>query len=112
VSLYQVVSGSSCGSSTPGVPGRRLPTTCKLSLIRDLLDQLKCAQRELKEVTVTIAVSRLRALRSAAIERYLLDEMNKLHMSLKCEYFSKPLGPRVCSDDCVDSLPLLCRCMS
>jgi hypothetical protein len=100
-----VVSGSSCGSSTPGVPGRRLPTTCKLSLIRDLLDQLKCAQRELKEVMVTIAVSRLRALRSAAIERYLLDEMNKLHMSLKCEYFSKPLGPRVCSDDCVDSLP-------
>jgi hypothetical protein len=44
VSLYQVDGGSSSGSSTADVLGRHVPTTSELSLIRDLRDQLKCAQ--------------------------------------------------------------------
>jgi hypothetical protein len=92
VSSYQKVRGSPSGSSAASALDRHVPSADKLSVIRNLGDQLKHVQQELKEMTTTTAVSQLR---SATIEHYLLDKMNSLTKALNCEYLSDPPSLRV-----------------
>jgi hypothetical protein len=74
------------------MPERRVPSAGELSLIRDLRDQLKNVRQELKEVIALVAVSRSKALKAMAAERYLLSEVESIGKSLKCKYLSKPLS--------------------
>jgi hypothetical protein len=74
--------GSSTGVSTAGVIERRVPSAGELSPIRDLRDQLKKAQQEMKEITAHVAVSRSKASQAATTERYLLCEIDSIGKSL------------------------------
>jgi hypothetical protein len=56
VPSYQIVGGSSSGTSTIGAPERHALSSGELSLICNLRDQLKNVWQELKEVTTLVAV--------------------------------------------------------
>jgi hypothetical protein len=82
---YEVAGRSSAGGSSVVVAERRAPSIGKLSLIRDLRDQLKRAQQEVKRFTSLVDVARLKASLAGATERYLLNEIESLVKTLKCE---------------------------
>jgi hypothetical protein len=71
--------------STSGAIERRTPSSGKLSLIRSLRDQLQNTQRQLKVVTANVNVALSKASHAADCEKFLLDEIENLGKSLKCE---------------------------
>jgi hypothetical protein len=77
--LYEMV------GSTSGAIERRVPSSGKLSLIRSLHDQLQNTQRQLKVVTAKVDVALLKASHAADCGKFLLDEIENLGKSLKCE---------------------------
>jgi hypothetical protein len=72
--------------STSGAPERRMPSSGELSLIRSLRDQLQTTQRQLKVVTAKVDVALSKASHAADCEKFLLDEVESLGKSLKCEF--------------------------
>jgi hypothetical protein len=80
-----------------------VPSAGELSLIRDLRDQLRRAQQEVKWITAHVDVARSKASQAAVAERYLLSEIDSLGKSLKCEYSSIAGSAFVLSaiDDCL-----------
>jgi hypothetical protein len=72
-------------SSTSGAIQRRTPSSGKLSLIRSLRDQLQNTQCQLKVVTAKVDVALSKASHAADCEKFLLDEIENLRKSLKCE---------------------------
>jgi hypothetical protein len=70
---------------TPGATERRTPSSGELSLIRSLRDQLQTTQRQLKVVTAKVDVALSKASHAADCEKFLLDEIESLGKSLKCE---------------------------
>jgi hypothetical protein len=72
-------------SSTSGAVQRRTPSSGKLSLIRSLHDQLQNTQCQLKVVTAKVDVALSKASHAANCEKFLLDEIENLGKSLKCE---------------------------
>jgi hypothetical protein len=77
--LYETV------GSTSGAIERRAPSSSELSLIRSLRDQLQSTQRQLKVVTAKVDVALSKASYAADCEKFLLDEIENLGKSLKCE---------------------------
>jgi hypothetical protein len=75
----------------------------ELSLIRDLRDQLRRDQQDVKRITAHVDVARSKASQAATAERYLLSEIDSLGKSLKCEYSSIAGSAFVLSalDDCL-----------
>jgi hypothetical protein len=73
------------GGSTSGAIERRAPSAGELSLIRSLRDQLQNTQRQLKVVTAKVDVALSKASHAADYEKFLLDEIENLGKSLKCE---------------------------
>jgi hypothetical protein len=71
--------------STSGAAERRTPSSGELSLIRSLRDQLQNTQRQLKTVTAKVDVALSKASYAADREKFLLDEIENLGKSLKCE---------------------------
>jgi hypothetical protein len=71
--------------STSGAAERRTPSSGELSLIRSLRDQLQTTQRQLKVVTAKVDVALSKASHAADCEKFLLDEIENLEKSLKCE---------------------------
>jgi hypothetical protein len=71
--------------STSGAIERRAPSSGELSLIRSLRDQLQSTQRQLKVVTAKVDVALSKASHAADCEKFLLDEIENLGKSLKCE---------------------------
>jgi hypothetical protein len=71
--------------STSGAIERRAPSSGELSLIRSLRDQLQSTQRQLKVVTAKVDVALSKASYAADCEKFLLDEIENLGKSLKCE---------------------------
>jgi hypothetical protein len=71
--------------STSGASERRAPSSGELSLIRSLRDQLQNTQRQLKVVTAKVDVALSKASHAANCEKFLLDEIENLGKSLKCE---------------------------
>jgi hypothetical protein len=106
----EVVGGSSAGGSSAVVAEKRAPSTGKLSLIRDLRDQLKRAQQEAKRVTTLINVARSKASLAAAAEWYLLSEIDSLGKTLKCEYLSIAINAFVLFI-LIDCCPISRRCV-
>jgi hypothetical protein len=78
------VSYETVGSSS-GAVERRTPSSGELSLIRSLRDQLQNTQRQLKVVTAKVDVALSKASHAADCEKFLLDEIENLGKSLKCE---------------------------
>jgi hypothetical protein len=78
------VSYETVGSSS-GTVERRTPSSGELSLIQSLCDQLQNTQRQLKVVTAKIDVALSKASHAADYEKFLLDEIENLGKSLKCE---------------------------
>jgi hypothetical protein len=78
------VSYETVGSSS-GAVERRMPSSGELSLIRSLRDQLQNTQRQLKVVTAKVDVALSKASHTAECEKFLLDEIENLGKSLKCE---------------------------
>jgi hypothetical protein len=72
-------------SSTSGAVERRTPSSGELSLIRSLRDQLQNTQRQLKVVTTKVDVALSKASYAADCKKFLLDEIENLGKSLKCE---------------------------
>jgi hypothetical protein len=66
---------------------RRAPSTSELTLIRSLRDQLKNMQQQLKAVAAKVDVALSKASRAADAEKFLLEEIESLGKSLKCESF-------------------------
>jgi hypothetical protein len=77
--LYETVASSSNATE------RRAPSTSELTLIRSLHDQLKNTQQQLKAVTTKVDVALSKASRAADAEKFLLEEIESLGKSLKCE---------------------------
>jgi hypothetical protein len=71
--------------STSGAVVRRTPSSGKLALIRSLRDQLQNTQRQLKVVTAKVDVALSKASHAVDCEKFLLDEIENLGKSLKCE---------------------------
>jgi hypothetical protein len=71
--------------STSGVVERRTPSSGELALIRSLRDQLQNTQCQLKVVTAKVDVVLSKASHAADCEKFLLDEIENLGKSLKCE---------------------------
>jgi hypothetical protein len=71
--------------SPSGAPERRTPSSGELSLIRSLRDQLQDTQRQLKVVTAKVDVALSKASHAADCEKFLLDVIDSLGKSLKCE---------------------------
>jgi hypothetical protein len=71
--------------NTSGAIERRAPSPSELSLIRSLCDQLQNTQRQLKVVTAKVDVALAKASYAADCEKFLLDEIENLGKSLKCE---------------------------
>jgi hypothetical protein len=71
--------------STSGAIERRAPSSGELLLIRSLRDQLQNTQRQLKVVTAKVDVALSKASHAADCEKFLLDEIDNLGKSLKCE---------------------------
>jgi hypothetical protein len=71
--------------STSGAVERRMPSSGELALIRSLRDQLQSTQRQLKVVTAKADVALSKASHAADCEKFLLDEIENLGKSLKCE---------------------------
>jgi hypothetical protein len=71
--------------STSGAIERRVPSSGELSLIRSLRDQLQNTQRQLKVVTAKVDVALSKVSHAADCEKFLLDEIENLGKSLKCE---------------------------
>jgi hypothetical protein len=80
------VSYKTVASSSSAVE-RRAPSTSELTLIRSLRDQLKNTQHQLKAVTAKVDVALSKASRAADAEKFLLEEIESLGKSLKCESF-------------------------
>jgi hypothetical protein len=80
------VSYETVASSSSAVE-RRAPSTSELTLIRSLRDQLKNTQYQLKTVTAKVDVALSKASRAADAKKFLLDEIENLGKSLKCESF-------------------------
>jgi hypothetical protein len=78
------VSYETVGSSF-GAVERRTPSLGELSLIRSLRDQLQNLQRQLKVVTAKVDVALSKASHAADCEKFLLDEIENLGKSRKCE---------------------------
>jgi hypothetical protein len=55
-------------------------------LIRNLPDQLKYAQQEVKRITAQVDVARSKASRAADAEWYLIGEVENLGKAMKCKY--------------------------
>jgi hypothetical protein len=70
---------------TSGATERRMPSSGELSLIRSLRDQLQTTQRQLKVVTAKVDVALSKASHAADCEKFLLDVIESLGKSLKCE---------------------------
>jgi hypothetical protein len=98
--LYETV------GSTSGAVERRAPSSGELALIRSLRDQLQNTQRQLKVVTAKVNIALSKASHAADCEKFLLDEIENLGKSLKCE--SLNLSSRVLWLESVgfDLLPL------
>jgi hypothetical protein len=71
--------------STSGAIEQRTPSSGELALIRSLRDQLQNTQCQLKVVTAKVDVALLKASHAAHCEKFLLDEIENLGKSLKCE---------------------------
>jgi hypothetical protein len=56
-------------------------------LIQSLRDQLKNTQHQLKAVTAKVDVALSKASRAADAKKFLLEEIENLGKSLKCESF-------------------------
>jgi hypothetical protein len=81
--------------STSGAIERRAPSSSEFSLIRSLRDQLQSMQRQLKVVTAKVDVALSKVSYAADCEKFLLDEIESLGKSLKCEslnFFSLCVG--------------------
>jgi hypothetical protein len=78
------VSYETVGSSS-GAVERRTPSSGELSLIRSLPDQLQNTQCQLKVVTAKVDGALSKASHAADCEKFLLDEIENLEKSLKCE---------------------------
>jgi hypothetical protein len=74
-------------SSTSGAVERRAPSSSELALVRSLRDQLRDTQRQLKIVTAKVDIALSKASRATDGEKILLEEIESLGKSLKCEYF-------------------------
>jgi hypothetical protein len=72
-------------SSTSGAVEQRTPSSGELSLIRLLRDQLQNSQHQLKVVTAKVDVALSKASYVADCEKFLLDEIENLGKSMKCE---------------------------
>jgi hypothetical protein len=72
-------------ASSSSATERRAPSTGELTLIRSLRDQLKNTQQQLKAVTVKVDIALSKASRVADAEKFLLEEVESLGKSLKCE---------------------------
>jgi hypothetical protein len=59
----------------------------ELTLIRSLRDQLKNTQHQLKIVTAKVDVALSKASRATDAKKFLLEEIENLGKSLKCESF-------------------------
>jgi hypothetical protein len=73
-------------SSTSGAVEQRTPSSGELSLIRSLRDQLQNTQRQLKVVTAKVDVALSKVSHAADCEKFLLDKIENLGKSLKCEF--------------------------
>jgi hypothetical protein len=71
--------------STSGAVERRTPSSGELSLIRSLRDQLQNTQHQLKVVTAKVDVALSKASHAVDCEKFLLNEIENLGKSLKCE---------------------------
>jgi hypothetical protein len=78
--LYETV------GSTSGAIERRMPSSSELALIRSLHDQLQNTQCQLKVVTAKVDIALLKASHAADCKKFLLDEIENLGKSLKCEF--------------------------
>jgi hypothetical protein len=74
--LYETVASSSNATE------RRAPS---VTLIRSLHDQLKNTQQQLKAVTAKVDVALSKASRATDAEKFILEEIESLGKSLKCE---------------------------
>jgi hypothetical protein len=106
--LYETIASSSHATE------RRAPSTSELSLIRSLRDQLKSTQQQLKVVTTKVDVALSKASQAADAKKFLLEEIENLGKSLKCESFKlfrsalrfEPVGLDILllsADVCLDS---------
>jgi hypothetical protein len=77
-------------ASSSSVVERRAPSTSELTLIRSLHDQLKNTQHQLKAVTAKVDVALSKAPWAADAKKFLLEEIESLGKSLKCESFELP----------------------
>jgi hypothetical protein len=59
----------------------------ELTLIRSLRDQLKNTQQQLKAITAKVDVALSKASQAADAKKFLLEEIESLGKSLKCESF-------------------------
>jgi hypothetical protein len=57
-----------------------------LTLIRSLRDQLKNTQYQLKAVTAKVDIALSKASRAMDAKKFLLEEVENLGKSLKCEF--------------------------
>jgi hypothetical protein len=71
--------------STAGAIEQRVPSSGELSLIRSLRGQLQNTQCQLKVATAKVNVTLSKASHAADCEKFLLDEIENLGKSLKCE---------------------------
>jgi hypothetical protein len=71
--------------STSGAVEWRTPSSGELALIRSLRDQLQNTQRQQKVVTAKVDITLSKASHAADCEKFLLDEIENLGKSLKCE---------------------------
>jgi hypothetical protein len=76
---YETIASSSDATE------RRAPSTSELTLIRSLRDQLKNTQQRLKAVTAKVDIALSKASQAADAEKFLLEEIENLGKSLKCE---------------------------
>jgi hypothetical protein len=78
---YETIANSSSAAK------RRAPSTSELTLVRSLRDQLKNTQQQLKAVNAKVDVALSKASRAMDAEKILLEEIESLRKSLKCESF-------------------------
>jgi hypothetical protein len=70
-------------------------------LIRSLRDQLRRARQELKVVTAKVDVALSKSSRATDAEKFLLEEIDNLGKSMKCESFELLICLAPCSILCV-----------
>jgi hypothetical protein len=61
------------------------PSTCELSLIWALRDQLKSAQYELKRVTMKVDVALSKASLAGDAKKFILSEIKNLGNAMECK---------------------------